>query len=477
MKTSDHKKNALPQCWCGNQILRDFSSDYFRCTKCETLVIKKFPTADLSLITDENTDLYGANYAEKHLHEDYGHPDFTVRSRQDLSARCLHWLSSILKYKLPPSVVLELGSFHGGFVGLAKLAGYQVRGLDLSPALCKKAATMFDVEILVGSLDRQSIPPDSLDVIALFDVLEHVQDPRSLFELCRKLLRHDGILVIQTPCYKEGLTYAEKCDAKDKFLHLFIPEHLHLFSKTAVARLLVETGFPEISFDSAMFDQYDMFPFASAIKLEMLTKPDQEAALLSSPGGRFAMALLDLKTTADNLLQENHRLNVHAQRCENEIISRTSQVNILTRLTKTHENDATARAEQVKQLATLVKQHETESANRAGQIDKLTVMLKAATKDGDARADQIKQLTALVKQHETESANRAGQIDILTTLAKSYEADNNSLHGQIASYAQWLKDAQTENQALVTAHRGAEMTALAALKELEQLKHSRQSGG
>ena len=120
------------------------------------------------------------------------------------------------------------------------------------------------------------------------------------------------------------------------------------------------------------------------------------------------------------------------------------------------EAESTARYEQIITLTALVKQHEAESANRAAQIDKLI---------------------PLVKSHETESTKRATQIDILTTLAKSYEADNNSLHGQIASYAQWLKDAQTENQALVTAHRGAEMTALAALKELEQLKHSRQSGG
>ena len=223
-----------------------------------------------------------------------------------------------------------------------------------------------------------------------------------------------------------------------------------------------------------------------------------------------------------------------------DLANRTAQVEKLTALAKSHEKDANNRFTQITKLTALVKQHEAESADRAGQIDKLTAMLKAATKDGDARADQIKQLTALVKshesesakratqiatldallksaqadatarltqvqqltaelkasakdataradqikqltalvkQHETESANRAGQIDKLTALVKSYESDNTSLRGQIASYAQWLKDAQSDNQALIAAHRGAEMTALAALKELEQLKHSRQSGG
>lgn len=477
LKTKDQKNPTAPQCWCGNQHLLDFSKDYFRCAECETLVIKAFPTKDLSLIKDESTDLYGANYAEKHLSEDYGLPDFDERTRKDLSARCLHWLSRICRYKLPPAALLELGSFHGGFVGLSKLAGYQARGLDLSPALCKKAAAMFEVEILEGALDRQSIPRDSLDVIALFDVLEHVQDPLNLFKQCRKLLRPDGLLVIQTPCYVEGRTYAAMRESKDPFLPLFIPEHLYLFSKTAVTRLLKETGFPEISFEPAMFDQYDMFPLASAQTLKTIDKPIQEAALVSTPGGRFAAALLELKTDANVLLQEIHHLHIHSQRCEQDSNAQLDQVEQLTALVKSHEAESANRAAQIDKLIPLVKSHESESAKRATQIATLDALLKTAQADATARADQIKQLTALVKQHETESANRAGQIDKLTALVKSYESDNTSLRGQIASYAQWLKDAQSDNQALIAAHRGAEMTALAALKELEQLKHSRQSGG
>lgn len=286
---------ASPSCWCGNRDLVEFSPEYSRCPECETLVVKTFPSVDLEQVQDEGADLYGANYAEHHLQEDYGLPDFANRIRHDLPERCLHWLKSILRYKLPPATLLELGSFHGGFVGMAKLAGYRSQGLDLSPDLSRQAAARFDVEILTGPLEAQSIPAESLDVIALFDVLEHLQNPRRMLERCRKLLRQDGILVLQTPRYREGRTWAQMQAAKDPFLIHFKPvEHLYLFSQTAVTRLLQETGLPHISFEPPIFGHYDMFPFAAALPLRSVTTVDRDSALAATAGGRFATALLDL---------------------------------------------------------------------------------------------------------------------------------------------------------------------------------------
>ena len=171
--------------------------------------------------------------------------------------------------------------------------------------------------------------------------------------------------------------------------------------------------------------------------------------------------------------------------------SQEARITRLTQLVQQHETVSTARNDQNTTLTALVKQHKTESANRYDQITTLTALLKTAQADASnrltqvntlttglktsqsdaiARANQITQLTALVKSHETESANRASQIDKLIPLAKSYEADIDALRVQIASYTQWLKDAQKDILALRAAHVDAETTALAALKEIRQLK-------
>lgn len=450
-----------PGCWCGNKRLLEFSPDYFRCPKCETLVIKAFPSGDLSRVTNEETDLYGANYAERHLSADHGQPEFAVRSRQDLTERCVFWLRTLLRHKTPPASLLELGGFHGGFVGLAKLAGYEACGLEISPALAQKAADAFDVTVLAGPLDDQPIPAGSLDIIALFDVLEHLQDPRALFQRCRKLLRPNGLLVIQTPCYTEGRTLAAMIESKDPFLPLFIPEHLYLFSQTAVRRLLSETGFPHVSFEPAVFGQYDMFPFASGLPLVTIDKPAQEAALLSTAGGRFATALLDLKASADQLLEESRRLHLHAERCEQDAVARTSQVKQLTQLAKSHEKESAERAVQVDKLTQLAKSYEKESAERAVQVDKLTAMVN----EREARLSQLHD--ELLKVNQLAQAALAEKDLFLQSVLAQLATMGNEVQTRDLTIARLDQDVGTLNQLIHSGQLTAELEASLRRAQLE----------
>src|ERR1017187_4800783 len=107
-----------PACWCGNEGLKPFSDDYLRCAQCETLVLRRPPKGHISHVRNEENDLYGKNYYLTRLPEGHGYPDLAARARLDLPERCLYWLRTVLKYKLPPARVLELGSAHGGFVAM-----------------------------------------------------------------------------------------------------------------------------------------------------------------------------------------------------------------------------------------------------------------------------------------------------------------------------------------------------------------------
>src|SRR5215813_6668977 len=98
--------NESPRCWCGNTTLVSFSPTYFRCLSCETLITARTPEpSSLQVIKDEQ-DFYGREYWFSHQEQNLGFPNITVRSRTDLPERCLHWLRTALKYKLPPGRVL-----------------------------------------------------------------------------------------------------------------------------------------------------------------------------------------------------------------------------------------------------------------------------------------------------------------------------------------------------------------------------------
>ena len=435
--------NKPPVCWCGNKQLQEFSPDYLRCAKCETLVVKSFPPVDLEQIQDEKTDLYGANYAERHLQEDYGLPDFATRIRNDLPERCLHWLKGVLRYKLPPASLLELGSFHGGFVGLAKLAGYQARGLDLSPDLSRQAAARFDIEVLTGPLEKQAIPPGSLDLVVLFDVLEHLQNPRRTLEKCREILRPDGVVVIQTPRYREGRTFAEMQAGKDTFLIHFKPaEHLYLFSKKSVQRLLEETGLPHINFEPPVFAHYDMFPFASASPLKVVDGAAKDEALAASTGGRFATALLDLdaRLSASQQLQGERNL-LQAQLVdlqknfagtEKDRLERGEVIETQGRKLTKLEGEFDERLKELKVLYTSAETYKNERNLLQAQLADLQKNFAAAEKDRLERGTTIEAQGRKLSQLEGEFDTRLKELKTVYASAETYKNERNLLRAQLA---------------------------------------------
>jgi 2-polyprenyl-3-methyl-5-hydroxy-6-metoxy-1,4-benzoquinol methylase len=294
--------NSTHPCWCGQTELADFSPDYLFCERCQTLVVKNWPPAEQFDVVHDESDFYGRSYYESHVIQDYGLPSLGERARNDLNERCMHWMRTVLKYRLPPARTLELGCAHGGFVALMRWAGFDATGLEVSPSLVEYAKSTFGVPMLTGPIEKQNIEPGTLDMILHFDVLEHLPDPRGTMERCMELLTPDGSIILQTPCFPIGRTYEEMVRNKDRFLEQLKPaEHLHLFNRASIARLFSEVGAPFLHFEPAIFDHYDMFLVASPRELTPHSEEEATKALLRRPEGRIVQALLDANTQCKEL--------------------------------------------------------------------------------------------------------------------------------------------------------------------------------
>ncbi|MGD0048489.1 MAG: class I SAM-dependent methyltransferase, partial [Bryobacteraceae bacterium] len=231
-------------------------------------------------------------------------PSLADQARLDLPERCLHWVKAALRFKLPPSRVLELGSAHGGFVALMRWAGFEATGLDLSPTLVQFGRDTFGVETLLGPVEEQDIPHSSLDMIAAMDVAEHLPDPMGTIEHCLTLLEDDGVLLIQTPRYVEGRTLDQMTSESDPFLHQLKPEqHLFLFSETSIGQLLARVGFRKVEFLPAIFAHYDMFLVAARRRLRHHTSSEIRDQLAATPSARMIGALLDKDDDLEQTIQ------------------------------------------------------------------------------------------------------------------------------------------------------------------------------
>ena len=129
----------------------------------------------------------------------------------------------------PPGKVMEVGPGGGYLMEAAVRRGFDVQAVDLSEfATAQLRARGLHVE--QGTLEAYSARhPEavgSFDVIALYDLLEHVPDPNGFLQAVRHLLGPEGVLVIRTP-NNAG------CEPS---LHLL--DHLWHFTPRTLSRLL-----------------------------------------------------------------------------------------------------------------------------------------------------------------------------------------------------------------------------------------------
>lgn len=314
----------MSTCWCGYTDLLPFSAEYGECSACGTLVSLVGLSTEALQVSNDETDFYGKQYWLDHQSSDLGFPDIYKRARSDLTERNLYWLKTLLKYRLPPAKVLELGCSHGSFVALMRQAGYDAAGVEMSPWVVEFGQKTFGVPISVGPVEKIDIAPGSLDVIAVMDVLEHLPDPISTMAHCLNLLKPDGLLLIQTPQFKEGMSYNALIETNGSFLEqLKADEHLYLFTYHSAVRLFRQLGAEHIQFEPAIFGHYDMFFAVSRAPFQISSHELIESVLMATPNGRMALAMLDLRARE---LELTHRL----QESEADRLNRWNPIVTLT---------------------------------------------------------------------------------------------------------------------------------------------------
>jgi 2-polyprenyl-3-methyl-5-hydroxy-6-metoxy-1,4-benzoquinol methylase len=313
----------------------------------------------------------------EHQQDAFGFPDIHTRARNDLAERNLHWLKVLLKYRLPPADVLELGCAHGSFVALMRQAGYQALGVEMSPWVVAFGQETFGVPIRTGPIESLDISPASLDAIALMDVMEHLPDPITTLRHCLELLKPEGLLVIQTPCFKEGVSYETLVETKDRFLEMLIPEeHIYLFSQRSAIEFFRRLCAECFHFETAIFVQYDMFFVVSRAPLAIRSAEEIEAALTASPHGRLTLALLDIyareSSALEQLQADKTQLVSQLQAAEADRSARLEAIELLTDLLRESETDRAARGEHIEVLTGMLRESE---ADRAEQSDKIETMM------------------------------------------------------------------------------------------------------
>lgn len=143
----------------------------------------------------------GSGYAEVPPSEPARYHDYLpalTRTLPDATrARYRELLASFAPFRRTGRL-LDVGCGGGFFVGEAAAAGWEAEGTEVSAAAVEFGRAR-GWRLHRGVLDDAPVAPGSLDVLTLFEVLEHVRDPAGLLRQCAGRLRPGGLLYLTTP--------------------------------------------------------------------------------------------------------------------------------------------------------------------------------------------------------------------------------------------------------------------------------------
>lgn len=132
--------------------------------------------------------------------------------------------------------VLDFGCGYGQFLSACAQFGFDAYGVDRSQARRDNGV----VKILPDLYEVSSV---QFHAITLFEVLEHLDDPRAILEQLSPLLVRGGILVLETPnC--EGVT---KIETRTDYLKIAPLEHINGFTPATLSALAERLGFERVN--------------------------------------------------------------------------------------------------------------------------------------------------------------------------------------------------------------------------------------
>jgi 2-polyprenyl-3-methyl-5-hydroxy-6-metoxy-1,4-benzoquinol methylase len=96
-------------------------------------------------------------------------------------------------------LLLDVGCGRGWFLEAARDRGWQVQGLELCAEVAKSTMERVGTQVYTGSIFDTELPPETFDLVTMFDVIEHLETPIEALRICYRILKPGGALAISTP--------------------------------------------------------------------------------------------------------------------------------------------------------------------------------------------------------------------------------------------------------------------------------------
>lgn len=198
----------------------DIPIDYNICNNCKTAFLDNKYKLDTKKYYSESYEKWFYSLSDKLTP--------IKNSFTDASSR----LFLITEYiDIKDKKILDIGCGVAGSLSLMKTLGAKVKGLEPSINFSKFNNDVLNIDVENGFIENYNTS-EKYDMITLFDVIEHMENPKNVLSSVFNLLDENGYLFFTTP-------HIKKSDSSI----IYQQSHYFLFSIGSISKLLYETGF------------------------------------------------------------------------------------------------------------------------------------------------------------------------------------------------------------------------------------------
>lgn len=231
-----YEKREVPCIICnGNdytELFVKYTMRVVKCNKCGHIYVNP------QLTEEAVKKLYDMSYWEL-LQPAMGNVKLSERVEFDYQNALAKLIRDILPFK-KSGKFLDVGCSNGALVKRAKELGFYSIGVEVSEDVVRFAKKCFpDIEVRSGLLTEQDFKDSEFDIITLYDVLEHLFNPRIELNEIYRILKPGGLFFIET-LTTDSIFFIEDPYNWDYMNPI---EHVQFFNEENLINLLKEVGF------------------------------------------------------------------------------------------------------------------------------------------------------------------------------------------------------------------------------------------
>ena len=135
--------------------------------------------------------------------------------------------------------VLDVGCASGNFLKGMKDRGWQAFGVEPSAYASKYANEVLGLDVKHGYLVDGLFEDDFFDLVMLWDVFEHLEDPEKTLDVMYKIIKPGGTLLLSLPNSNSW----DRAYFKEAWCGWDVPRHYYAYNPNLLQRLVERHGF------------------------------------------------------------------------------------------------------------------------------------------------------------------------------------------------------------------------------------------